>query len=436
MVTTTPEILESLAKKARTCAAVDEIIKATSGQKTRTILTKDIKTADPISQEGIDAAVAVMASGKLYRYNVKEAAESPVSLVEVELAKYTGHKYCVALNSCGSALYLMLLAAGVKPGDIVLTNAFTFVAVPSAVHHAGAKCVYVETAPNYTMDLEDLKLKIAESGAKHLMISHMRGKVADMDEMKRICDERGVMLLEDCAHSLGVRFGDGTAASPHSGKHGVACCISSQSYKMLNSGEGGFFLTDDGQMAAKVAVYAGAYEGLSAKHLSVPSKEEFGDLPYELPNYSQRMNSVSAAMLRPQIRTLEERVLKYNERYHKVEKSLSAHPKVFVPKQHEKVRICGDSIQFTLVGDVSDSQVKQLLKECIDHGLIVELFGAAANARNFVNWKFSPAGQPLPKTAAIISRTIDIRLPLTWADEDFDTLCKVMEESLDAVFGE
>jgi len=427
--------MESPAKKARTCSAVDEILKATSDSKKRTVLTKDIKTADPISQEGIDAAVAVMASGKLYRYNVKEAKDSPVSLVEVEVAKYTGHKYCVALNSCGSALYLMLLAAGVKEGDIVLTNAFTFVAVPSAVQHAGGKCVYVETAENYTMDLDDLKLKIAESGAKYLMISHMRGKVADMDEMKRICDEGGVMLLEDCAHSLGVLFGDGTAASKHTGHHGKACCISSQSYKMLNSGEGGFFLTDDGQMAAKVAVYAGAYEGLSAKHLAVPSKEEFGDLPYLLPNYSQRMNSVSAAMLRPQIHTLEQRVLKYNERYARVEKSISAHPNVLVPKQHKNVRICGDSIQFTLVGDVSDAQTKQFLKECIDHGLIVELFGAALNARNFVNWKFAPAGQPLPKTAAIISRTIDIRLPLTWADEDFDTLCNVVNESLHAVFG-
>jgi len=132
-----------------------------------------------------------------------------------------------------------------------MTNAFTFVAVPSAIHHAHAKPVYVESTSSYVLCLEDLALKAKTSGAKYLMISHMRGKIADMDEVKRICDENGVVLLEDCAHSIGVRFGDGTKDARHTGHHGVAACISSQSYKMLNSGEGGFYLTDNDVMAAK-----------------------------------------------------------------------------------------------------------------------------------------------------------------------------------------
>ncbi|CAE8600383.1 unnamed protein product [Polarella glacialis] len=98
----------------------------------------------------------------------------------------------------------MLLAAGVEPGDKVITNGFTFAAVPSSITHAGASAVYVETAENYTICLVDLEKKIASSGARYFMISHMRGKVADMDEVKRICDNAGVVLLEDCAHSLGA----------------------------------------------------------------------------------------------------------------------------------------------------------------------------------------------------------------------------------------
>lgn len=64
-----------------------------------------------------------------------------MSYVESEFAAYTGHKYCVALNSCGSAIYLALWAAGVKDGDKVLSNALTFNAVPSAIHHARAEGV-------------------------------------------------------------------------------------------------------------------------------------------------------------------------------------------------------------------------------------------------------------------------------------------------------
>jgi len=75
----------------------------------------------------------------MYRYNVKDAESSTVSKCEVEIAKYTGHKYCVALNSCGSAIMLMMKCAGLQPGDEVLSNAFTFGAVPSAIEHAGGK---------------------------------------------------------------------------------------------------------------------------------------------------------------------------------------------------------------------------------------------------------------------------------------------------------
>lgn len=397
----------------------------------KTMITKNIKAPDPVPQAGIDQAIKLMETGKMYRYSYMEAAESPVSVCEVEITQYTGHKYCVALNSCGSALYLMLLAAGVQPGDKVLTNAFTFVAVPSAIHHAHAKPVYVESTTGYVLDTEDLEVKAKESGAKYLMISHMRGKLADMDEVKRICDKYNVVLLEDCAHSIGVRFGDGTKNAPHSGHHGIAACISSQSYKMLNSGEGGFFLTDNDLMAAKVAVYAGAYEALSERHITVPPIEVFGDLPNQIPNYSLRMSCLTAAVIRPQIATLEERVEKYNKRYYTVAERLNRHPNIEVPKQMEKVRICGDSIQFNLQ-NVTDEQVTAFLKECKDRKLASELFGHPGNARNFVNWKFSLPDQPLPKTAAMIKRAIDIRMPLTWEDEDFVTLCQAVEESMDA----
>jgi dTDP-4-amino-4,6-dideoxygalactose transaminase len=201
---------------------------------------------------------------------------------------------------------------------------------------------------------------------------------------------------------------------------------------MLNSGEGGFYLTDDGPMAAKVAVYAGAYEELSERHIAVPPKEVFGDLPAQIPNYSLRMSCLTAAVIRPQVQTLEERVEKYNRRYYMIEERLSRHPNIQVPMQHPKVRICGDSVQFNLVGGVTDEQVTTFLRECKSRNLAAELFGHPGNARNFVNWKFSLPDEPLPQTAAMIRRAIDVRLPLTWDDEDFVFLCQAVEESIQA----
>lgn len=109
-------------------------------------MTSDIKIPDPIPVEGQEDALELMRTGRLFRYcsnptgsssSHGENTNSAVSLCEQEVAAYTGHDYCVGVNSCGSALMLLLKATGVEAGAKVLFNAFTFGAVPSAIEHAG-----------------------------------------------------------------------------------------------------------------------------------------------------------------------------------------------------------------------------------------------------------------------------------------------------------
>jgi len=401
----------------------------------RAYVTRDIKTPDPIPEAGQLAALELMKSGRLYRYNVQKAEESVVSQCEMEICDYTGHKYCVALNSCGSALMLLLKTTGLQHGGKVISNAFTFGAVPSAIEHAGGKAVYVESTMDMVIDTDDLEEKLkANPDCKHVMISHMRGKVADMARIKELCDEHDAILLEDCAHSLGVRYKD-----QHSGHVGIACAISSQSYKMINSGEGGFLLTDDPDIAAQTAVYAGAYEALSGKHVTVPPKEAFKDYPVTLPNYSLRMSQLAASVIRPQIATLEERIEKYNRRYIKLEKDLQERvgEHMSIPQLIPEVsRMVHDSFQFNLDEKFTPELIQQFLDECGEHGLLVELFGHKTNARNFVNWGFAPADEPLPKTAAMLSRACDVRMPLMWDDEDFEDMANVMVESIEKVLAD
>ena len=111
----------------------------TQNSTTRASIKRDIKTPDPVPVAGQEAAVELMKTGRMYRYNVPNAESSIVSQCEKDVADYTGHKYCVALNSCGSALMLMLKCTGLEHGDKVISNAFTFGAVPSAIEHAGGK---------------------------------------------------------------------------------------------------------------------------------------------------------------------------------------------------------------------------------------------------------------------------------------------------------
>lgn len=398
--------------------------------KDRAYVTRDIKTPDPVPVEGQEAALELMRTGRMYRYNVKDAEGSVVSQCEREIADYTGFKYCVALNSCGSALMLLLKTTGLQPGGKVISNAFTFGAVPSAIEHANGKAVYVESDYNHVMDVADLEKKLeANPDCGHVLVSHMRGKVADMDAIAEVCEKHDAILLEDCAHSLGVQW-----QGKHTGHMGVACAISSQSYKMINSGEGGFLLTDDPSIAAQTAVYAGAYEGLASKHLTVPGPEHFKDLPVKIPNYSVRMSALSASVIRPQINTLEERIEKYNRRYAELCEKLEerAGGLMSIPVNTPGVsRPVHDSLQFNLDKQFTPEMMQVFLDECSDHGLPVELFGHKSNARNFVNWGFAPAEDPLPMTGEMLSRACDVRMPLMWDEEDFEDMANVIVESLE-----
>ena len=108
-------------------------------------LDVDLATPDPIPEEAIDDVVQIMRSGAIFRYAEGGSTDSAASLLEVEFARSIGRRYAVAVNSCGSAMYLALHCLGVGVGDVVLMNSWTLAPVPGAVAHAGALSVLVET---------------------------------------------------------------------------------------------------------------------------------------------------------------------------------------------------------------------------------------------------------------------------------------------------
>ena len=165
------------------------------------------------------------------------------------------------MNSCGCSIFLALKAVGVQFGDQVLMNAFTLAPVPGAIAHCGAQPVLVEVnEKNYTICLEDLKKKAESfensSGIKVLLLSHMRGHIVDMEELVKLCDELKVTIVEDCAHTMAASWNGRLT-----GTFGKVGCFSTQTFKHINSGEGGLLVTNDEDVAAKVILYSG--EGVS-----------------------------------------------------------------------------------------------------------------------------------------------------------------------------
>ena len=184
---------------------------------TEAVFTKPFTQQEAIPDAGIDRAVEIMKSGRLHRYNLAGDEDSEASCLEMEYAKWQGADYCLACTSGGYAIQLALRVCGVKPGDMILANAYTLAPVPGAIQNVGAHPILVDIDENYHIDLEDLDAKAAESDAKFLLLSHMRGHIADMDRVVEICATHGICLIEDCAHTMGPNggaFGQAILARP------------------------------------------------------------------------------------------------------------------------------------------------------------------------------------------------------------------------------
>ena len=303
---------------------------------------------EPIPEAGIEAAIAVLRHGRLHRYNTAPGELGETALLEEEFASLTGAKYCLAVASGGYALGCALRAMGLQAGEPVLTNAFTLAPVPGAIAAAGGVPVFVEVTEDLTLDFADLAAKAKASGARLLMLSHMRGHLCDMEALVALCEGLGVQIIEDCAHTMGAAW-----KGVPSGRHGVIGCYSMQTYKHLNSGEGGFLISDDPQVMARAILLSGSYM-LYGKHRAAPPEEAFAQIRMETPNVSGRMDNLRAAILRPQLPLLADRVARWARLYQTLEAGLAGVPGLRLVTRPVEETYVGSSFQFRLPREVSN----------------------------------------------------------------------------------
>jgi dTDP-4-amino-4,6-dideoxygalactose transaminase len=389
-------------------------------------LALDLSAPPPIPEDGIAAAEAVLRSGWTHRYGESLGDASEASLLETEFAAHLGTRFCVAVNSCGSAMYLALLCTGLRPGDRVLMNAFTLAPVPGAVAHAGAEHVLVEVTPDLVIDLEDLARKARATGARHLLLSHMRGHIADMTRLMALCDDLGITVIEDCAHTMGARW-----AGRPTGTFGRVGCFSLQAYKHVNGGEGGLIATDDEDVAARAILYSGSYM-LYRQHRARPADAVFERWKDVTPNFSLRMSNLVAAVARPQLRLLAERARIWNDRHGRLAALLGAIPGLRLPHRPQEEAFVQSSLQFA-VGGLDAPAFARFLAGCRSRGVFLKWFGAR-QAEGYTSvsgqWRYLADPHTPPATEAVLERLCDMRIPLTLAEADCATIARIVGEEL------
>lgn len=383
----------------------------------------NVYDAEPIPAEARAEIDRMLQTGDLFRYTSAQA--SPVALLEAEFAELLGAKFALAVSSCSAALFLSLKALRLGRDAKVLIPAFTFAAVPSAVVHAECQPILVEVGDNYRVDMADFEARL-DDDIKAVIISHMRGHTSDMDAIMALCNARDIPVIEDAAHSLGTTWN-----GQNIGTIGKIGCFSFQSYKLINAGEGGIMITDDADLIAQAIIMSGAYEHNWKKHPVVHDRFEFWQ--NQLPLYNVRMQNLSAAVIRPQIKEVARRVRDGLANHDYVAGLLNASPFITVPDALELESRAPDSIQFNL-DDFDDAQTLAFATEAKARGITVQVFGLSQdNARAFWNWQFIGYKPELPKTRAMLMRACDVRLPARLLREDLDYIATALIDVADGV---
>jgi dTDP-4-amino-4,6-dideoxygalactose transaminase len=210
-----------------------------------------------------------------------------VAAFEERFAAYCGVKYCVALNSGTSALHLALLAAGIGPGDEVITVSMTFVATTAAILYCGATPRFVDVDPDtWTMDPHLVEAGITPR-TKAILPVHLHGLMADMDSLVAIARRHGLVVIEDAAQSHGAGY-----KGLRAGSIGDVGCFSFYPGKNLGAfGEGGAAVTNNPDLARQMSLLRDWGQESKYNHV--------------VPGYNYRMDGIQGAILNVKMNYIE-----------------------------------------------------------------------------------------------------------------------------------
>lgn len=262
-----------------------------------------------------------------------------VAAFEGEAAAYLGVKHAVAVASGTDALHLALVAAGIQPGDEVITTPFTFIATAEAIRYVGATPVFVDIDPE-TFNIVPAAIKAAITARTKAVIPvHLFGQPADMDAIEAICSSHNLQIIEDCAQSFGALSG-----KRMTGTIGAMGCFSFFPSKNLGCyGDGGMITTNSDELAESLRMLRNHGSKIRYHHGMI--------------GYNSRLDEIQAVVLRAKLKRIDQ----YNAGRRRVAglyRDMLAGAAVTVPFEDGKgVHVYH---QYTLLGDSREVIMKAL----------------------------------------------------------------------------
>ncbi len=247
--------------------------------------------------------------------------------LEEKLCRLTGAKHAVAISNGTAALHIACLAAGVGPGDEVITTPITFAASANCALYCGAKPVFADIDEHtYNIDPEQVRALVTEK-TKAVVAVDFTGQSTNLKELRKICDEHGLVLITDGAHSIGTRY-DGKPT----GSIADLTTFSFHPVKTVTSGEGGAVTTDNDEYYKRLQLFG--KHGIT-RDPSLMSKEPDGPWYYEQIElgYNYRMTDIQAGLLISQLDKLEMFRARRKEIVRRYDEAFSRIPQVTVQQE-------------------------------------------------------------------------------------------------------
>ncbi len=371
--------------------------------------------APRIGKAEIDEVIDCLKSGWL-------GTGPKVARFESDFSDYKGGAQAIAVNSCTAALHLSLLAAGIGPGDEVITTALTFCATINAIIHAGAKPVLVDVDP-VTMNIDVTKIPAAITPkTKAILPVHFAGRPCDMDAILNMADNHRLFVIEDCAHAIEAEYKGRKA-----GTFGDFGCFSFYVTKNVVTGEGGVIICRDKEIASRL-------KQLALHGMSCDAWKRFSDVGYKHyfvvePGFKYNMMDIQAAIGIHQLTRVESNLVRREKIWKIYDEAFAGLPLTF-PSQSEANTRHARHLYTVLINSDSPIERDAFIKKMTSFNIGVGVHYMSIPEHPFYQKAFSWKPEQWPNSMKIGRRTVSLPLSPKLSDRDVKDVIEAVIKAL------
>lgn len=343
---------------------------------------------------------------------------------QAEFARYVGATHAVATSSCTAALHLAMVAAGVGPGDEVITTPMTFCATANAVIHTGATPVFADCERD-TMNIDPAAVEAAITPRTRAILAvHFAGRPVNLDALGAIAKRRGLLLIEDAAHAIETSY-----KGKKVGAIGDISCFSFYVTKNMTTGEGGMVTTNDGELAKRIQTFA--LHGLSSDAWSRFSDKGYKHYDVVFPGFKYNLTDMAASLGLSQLPRLPGWLTRREEVWRRYDEAFARLPAVR-PAPVEANTVHARHLYTLLIQDDAPLSRDAFLTAMHERKIGTGVHYRALHTHPYYRERWGYVPEQFPNAAWIGDRTVSLPLSPKLSDAEVERVISAVQQLLKA----